>query len=83
MIVDVGLALTFLSFAFGLWAAVLQWGVKVIRKEMAETREVSEQTAHALVGLTLTTEKRLTMLETEFGFMRRYLTRMEGLHEAK
>lgn len=77
MIVDVGLALTFLSFAFGLWALVLQWGVKVIRKEMADTRAEAVKTGQALVEHTLVTEKRLTMLETEFGFVRRYLTRME------
>lgn len=75
MIVDIGLALTFLSFAFGLWAFVLQWGVRVIRKEMSETRDATVKTGIALEAHILATERRLTMLETEFGFVRRYLTR--------
>ena len=77
MMIDVGIAMTLLAGGFGVLSWVLSWGVRVIRKEMAETRKVAGETAHALVGLTLTTEKRLTMLETEFGFMRRYLTKLE------
>lgn len=76
MIVDIGLALTFLSFAFGIWAWVVGWGVKVIRREMMETRQATVKTGHALEAHILATERRLTMLETEFGYVRRYLTKV-------
>lgn len=73
--VEIGTALTALSFAFGIWAWVVAWGVKVIRKEMAETRAATVKTGNALEAHILATERRLTMLETEFAYIRRYLSR--------
>ena len=76
MVIDVGTGLSLLAGAFGIWAYVVAWGVRVIRNEMAETRQATVKTGHALEAHILATERRLTMLETEFSFIRRYLVRM-------
>lgn len=75
MVIEVGTALTALSFAFGIWAWVVAWGVKVIRNEMTLLRRASQETSRSLEAHILATERRLTMLETEFGFIRRYLSK--------
>jgi hypothetical protein len=75
MMIDVGTALTVLSFAFGAWAWVVAWGVKIIRHEMGQTRAAAAAAGQSLENHILATERRLTMLETEFGFIRRYLAR--------
>lgn len=75
MVIEIGTALTILSFAFGAWAWVVAWGVKIIRHEMGQTRAAAAAAGQSLENHILATERRLTMLETEFGFIRRYLVR--------
>lgn len=72
--IDVADALFAGATAFGAWAWVVYWGVKVVRKEIAALATSAEATAKALTDHILLTEKRLTMLETEFAFVRRYLS---------
>lgn len=73
-------AVTVIGLAFGGWAAVASWGVSVfrdgiesLRVELTELKKAGNDTAYALTEHVRLTEKRLTMLETEFGFIRRYL----------
>lgn len=84
MEIEVNTGLSILGAAFTAWAWVVWWGVRVVRKEIEGVRqEVSTlatsatETANALTNHILMTEKRLTMLETEFAFMRRYMTKLE------
>jgi len=73
--IEVGTALTALAGAFGVWAWVVAWGVGVIRREMAFTRAAAGKATDSLEAHILATERRLTMLETEFAFIRRYLAK--------
>lgn len=69
--IDIGTGLTILGMAFGGWAAVVAWGIGVIRKEVAEIKLQTARTTEIQTLHVNQTEKRLTMLETEFGFIRR------------
>jgi len=57
--------------AFGAWAFVVGWGIGVIRKEVGEIKIQAAETARMQMMHVNQTERRLTMLETEFGFLRR------------
>lgn len=74
MVIDVGTGLTVLGASFAAWAWVVAWGVGVVRREVSQLREAAEDTAKSLTQHILLTEKRLTMLESEFAFIRRYLS---------
>lgn len=74
MVIDVGTGLSIFGAAFGMWAWVVAWGVTIVRKEVKELRDAAMKTATSLEQHILLTERRLTMLETEFSFIRRYLT---------
>ena len=62
------------ALAFMAWAWVVYWGIGVMRKELREMGATAAATAQALTDHILLTEKRLTMLETEFAFLRRYIS---------
>lgn len=68
--IDVGTGLTVLSIAFGVWAWVVAWGVSVIRKEVQEMKHAANHTGITLNAHVTQTERRLTMLETEFNWMK-------------
>ena len=70
MPVEIGTALTVLSIAFGVWAWVVAWGVSVIRKEVQEMKGAASTTGTQLTAHVHQTERRLTMLETEFGWIK-------------
>lgn len=78
--IDVVDAVAIAAAAFGAWAWLGWWGVRVIRKELQQVTLAASATAEALTAHILLTEKRLTMLETEFAFVRRYLGR-HGIEE--
>jgi hypothetical protein len=69
--ISIGSGLAILGMAFGGWAAVVAWGIGVIRKEVHELKAQVGRTADSQVTHINQTERRLTMLETEFGFLRR------------
>lgn len=71
MQIDIGTGLTILGAAFGGWAVVVAWGIGVIRNEVKEIKEQAAKTADLHILHVNQTERRLTMLETEFGFLRR------------
>ena len=68
--ISIGTALTVLSVAFGVWAWVVAWGVSAIRKEVHDMRVTTKDTAGVLTSHIHQTERRLTMLETEFGWIK-------------
>lgn len=68
--IDVGTALTVLSIAFGVWAWVVAWGVSVIRKEVQDMKHAATNTGATLNAHVHQTERRLTMLETEFAWLK-------------
>lgn len=68
--VNLGTALTTLSIAFGVWAWVVAWGVSVIRKEVQDMKSAASTTGVQLTAHVHQTERRLTMLETEFGWIK-------------
>ena len=71
MNIDIGTGLAILGAAFGAWAFVVGWGIGVIRKEVGEIKVQAAETTRIQVMHVNQTERRLTMLETEFGFIRR------------
>jgi len=68
--VSIGTALTVLSMAFGVWAWVVAWGVRVIRSEVQDMRASTREMGTTLTAHVNQTERRLTMLETEFSFIK-------------
>lgn len=81
MDIDIADALFVGATAFGAWAWVVWWGIRVVRKEIGSLAVSAEATAKALTDHILLTEKRLTMLETEFAFVRRYLSHHPSAQE--
>jgi hypothetical protein len=77
--IDLGTALTVLSGAFGVWAWVVAWGVSVIRKEVQDMRSSTKDMGLILTSHIHQTERRLTMLETEFGWFK--TLRAENNHD--
>ena len=63
-------ALTVLSIAFAVWAWVVAWGVSVIRSEVQDMKKEAHSAATTLTAHVHQTERRLTMLETEFGWIK-------------
>lgn len=83
MQISIETALAVLAGAFGIWAWIVGWGVSVIKREMENTRNAALRASESLENHILATERRLTMLETEFGFLRRYLSFKEDTrHES-
>ena len=68
--IGLGTALTALSIAFGVWAWVVAWGVSVIRKEVHDMKIAASATGGQLTAHVNQTERRLTMLETEFHWIK-------------
>lgn len=56
--------------AFACWAWVVAWGVSVMRKEMHELKTTLTGVSAAQNVHIQQTERRLTMLETEFQFIK-------------
>lgn len=84
MVIDIGLALTIGATAFAVWAFVVKSEISKFRtdlkhfterfeKSLGEVAVGLKETSGTLVNHVNHTERRLTMLETEFGFLRRYL----------
>jgi hypothetical protein len=71
MDVPIGTGLSILGMAFTAWAVVVGWGIGVIRNEVSEIKEQAAETTKLHIQHVNQTERRLTMLETEFGFIRR------------
>jgi hypothetical protein len=69
--IDIGTGLSIFGMAFGGWAAVVAWGIGVIRREVQALKEQIQSTTITQIQHVNQTERRLTMLETEFGFLRR------------
>lgn len=69
--IPVGTAISILGLSFTAWAVVVAWGIGVIRKEVGEIKDQAKATADAQILHVNQTERRLTMLETEFSFLRR------------
>ena len=67
----IGNALSLLSLAFGVWAWVVAWGIATIRRETSSMAVAAAETSKALSAHIHQTERRLTMLETEFRYLRK------------
>ena len=68
--IPVGTALSIGAVAFGCWAWVVAWGVAVMRKELGELKSHIGQIANNQQAHITQTERRLTMLETEFSYVK-------------
>ena len=80
--IGLGTALTVLSVSFGIWAWVVAWGVSVIRKEVQDMKHAANHTGVTLTAHVTQTERRLTMLETEFGWIKASVKTNHGIdHE--
>lgn len=64
--IPVGTAISMFAVAFGGWAWVVHWGVRVIRDEVAELKGQVEAAADAAHQATVSTEHRMTRIEAEF-----------------
>jgi len=67
---SIGNALTALSLAFGVWAWVVAWGISIVRKEVQEMKSIAALSNSSLNLHINQTERRLTMLETEFQYLK-------------
>ena len=63
-------ALTVLGISFGVWAGVVAYGVAVIRGQLEELKSSANKTTDSLVSHVTQTERRLTLLETEFQWLK-------------
>ena len=75
---DIDTALTALSIAFAVWAWVVAWGVSVVRKEVSEMKHTAQAATHAWTEHVTQTERRLTMLETEFHWVKSLVSSMKN-----
>lgn len=64
--IPVGTAISLFAVAFGGWAWVVHWGVRVIREEVAELKTQVEAAAKASHDSMLSAEHRMTRIESEF-----------------
>jgi hypothetical protein len=81
--ISVGTGLTVLGVAFAGWAWVVAWGIGIMRKELAD---VKMQLQSVAVGQNLhvnQTERRLTMLETEFAYIKAAFFRETAAERSK
>ena len=72
--ITVNHALSILGLSFTAWAAVVAWGVSVIRQEVRDMKSVSNTNAAALNAHVLQTERRLMLLESEWRWVKAGLT---------
>lgn len=74
-------AIAIFGLAFGFWGWVVAWGISVIRKEVGEIRAEIHSTSAAQQVHINQTERRLTMLETEFSYIKAmYHSRLKYEH---
>ena len=66
-------ALAFLGIAFTVWAWVVAWGVSVIRAEVKNMRQAADETSKNLISHVKQTERRLTLLETEWQWVKGWM----------
>ena len=78
--IPVGTALTIFGAAVGCWAWVVGWAASVIRREVADLKKHVEAFATTQAAHVTQTERRLTMLETEFAYIKAAVYR--GKHES-
>jgi hypothetical protein len=81
--ISVGTGLTVLGVAFAGWAWIVAWGIGIMRKELAD---VKMQLQSVAVGQNLhvnQTERRLTMLETEFAYIKAAFFRETAAERSK
>jgi hypothetical protein len=64
--IPIGTAISIFAVAFGAWAWVVHWGVRVIREEVASLKAQVEAAAEAAHEATIATEHRMTRIEAEF-----------------
>ena len=78
---SIGTGIAIFGAAFGMWAWVVAWGVSVMRKEISElkTQMLDIGTSHHTH--INQTERRLTMLEAEFGFVKNAMHLARPHHE--
>jgi hypothetical protein len=67
---SMGTGLAIFGLAFGAWAWVVAWGVGVVRKEVQDMKGIGNHTTGMLTSHINQTERRLTMLETEFRWLK-------------
>ena len=73
--ISMGTALAIFGLAFGAWAWVVAWGVSVVRREVQDMKSIANSSSVALNAHIHQTERRLTMLETEFQYVKLAVTR--------
>ena len=79
--IQLGTGIAIFGAAFAFWGWVVAWGVKAIREEVRDIKGQAKATADAQITHINQTERRLTMLETEFGYLRRYLAHITDSEE--
>lgn len=63
-------ALTVLGISFSMWAGVVAWGVAVLRKEASDMKQTNKEITTALTTHITQTERRLSMLEAEWRWLK-------------
>lgn len=74
--ISLGTGIAVFGAAFGCWAWVVGWGVSVMRKEMGELKSTLMNVSTSQNVHIQQTERRLTMLETEFQYIKSSLYRV-------
>jgi len=75
--ISMGTALAIFGMAFAAWAWVVAWGVSVVRKEVHDMKSIATSSGTALNAHINQTERRLTMLETEFQYVKRAINHQD------
>ena len=75
--ISMGTALAIFGMAFAAWAWVVAWGVSVVRKEVQDMKAIANASGAALNSHINQTERRLTMLETEFQYVKRAINHQD------
>lgn len=83
MTLSLEMALGMLGLAFTVWAGVVAWGVGVIRKEVADMKLSGKDTSTALTTHVTQTERRLSMLETEWRWLKEWFRSERERHRTE
>ena len=71
--IELGTGIAIFGGAFAMWAWVVAWGVAIMRRELEGVKgQISSFASQQNLHITQT-ERRLTMLETEFQFIKTHM----------
>lgn len=68
--IELGTGIAIFGLAFAAWAWIVAWGVGVMRREFSELKGQVQAMGATQQAHVVQTERRLTILESEFGYLK-------------